>query len=619
MQKRYRVRRVDSAAGYILGIQPPRDDTGIATTGRTMKLDIATRTSLAQRAKLRRRALKISCREIGEIVGVSSASVIQWEKLLPQTTKHDAGWEAALKVPLGWLRNTQLGTLEQGAPTFESVQDAPQTFAQFIMAYCIWHARPSHTERTLSYAELSLREQRIVGIMTRRYGINGEDASTLQAIGDDLGLTRERVRQIEDKARAQFGQVSVPTELTNRLRNAFVGRFPCRLFEIPENVQQLLGEQLSIEGADRFFREVLGERFVNFRSLGGTLPAPPERIIVADDAPDEDIARAVRQASLGMIRQAGAAQVFFVAGSLGALGLAVTPAQVVLCARMFAGFEWLIEDEGWFWYGPGTDNRAKWTALKVLSAANRQVDIEELYGAMARARFSKPGDRIGPAAVSVPMPVLQVLLSKFPEIRRSHFNDFRIAPEIADDASATFLSPTEWMICGAIKQYGGVATRRALTDELVATGRIERITLNMALMSSPVFRRHDRGIWTIAGFSFSHEALQSAQETKRPQIEDGWYNIEVSIPLSAFERGDWFAPAAAQPLLSPGDYQIQGIEGTVRYIVHPVGDPCLKRFAHLVADVGIKVGMPYLFGISATDRMLRLRPLADEEDAEFSA
>jgi DNA-directed RNA polymerase sigma subunit (sigma70/sigma32) len=44
--------------------------------------------------------------------------------------------------------------------------------------------------------------------MVRRYGSEGEESSPLHAIADDLGSTRERVRQIEKKRqRTSIGRV----------------------------------------------------------------------------------------------------------------------------------------------------------------------------------------------------------------------------------------------------------------------------------------------------------------------------------------------------------------------------------------------------------------------------
>jgi RNA polymerase primary sigma factor len=46
-------------------------------------------------------------------------------------------------------------------------------------------------------SELSPREQMI---LDRRFGLTTRDGRTLQELGDEVGVTRERIRQIENKA-----------------------------------------------------------------------------------------------------------------------------------------------------------------------------------------------------------------------------------------------------------------------------------------------------------------------------------------------------------------------------------------------------------------------------------
>jgi RNA polymerase nonessential primary-like sigma factor len=41
-------------------------------------------------------------------------------------------------------------------------------------------------------------------VVERRYGLGGQDATTLEVIAKDLGLTRERVRQIQMEALSQL-------------------------------------------------------------------------------------------------------------------------------------------------------------------------------------------------------------------------------------------------------------------------------------------------------------------------------------------------------------------------------------------------------------------------------
>jgi RNA polymerase primary sigma factor len=52
-------------------------------------------------------------------------------------------------------------------------------------------------------AELGKKEREV---MRLRFGLDGGEAETLQAIGNRLKLSRERVRQIEARAKAKLRQ-----------------------------------------------------------------------------------------------------------------------------------------------------------------------------------------------------------------------------------------------------------------------------------------------------------------------------------------------------------------------------------------------------------------------------
>jgi RNA polymerase primary sigma factor len=45
--------------------------------------------------------------------------------------------------------------------------------------------------------DLPARERKV---LTLRYGLNGDDALSLQEVGDKMGVTRERIRQIESNS-----------------------------------------------------------------------------------------------------------------------------------------------------------------------------------------------------------------------------------------------------------------------------------------------------------------------------------------------------------------------------------------------------------------------------------
>jgi RNA polymerase primary sigma factor len=57
---------------------------------------------------------------------------------------------------------------------------------------------------------LDQMDKREAAVLRLRFGLDGEEPKTLKEIGDCLGLTRERVRQIEGEALAKLGQAMQP-------------------------------------------------------------------------------------------------------------------------------------------------------------------------------------------------------------------------------------------------------------------------------------------------------------------------------------------------------------------------------------------------------------------------
>src|SRR6266487_4232966 len=79
-------------------------------------------------------------------------------------------------------------------------------------------ARPdAATALTLQSAELSEALRRLAPrmrhVLSRRFGLDGEAPQTLEEVGADLGITRERVRQLESRALRELRMVAPGLQL----------------------------------------------------------------------------------------------------------------------------------------------------------------------------------------------------------------------------------------------------------------------------------------------------------------------------------------------------------------------------------------------------------------------
>ena len=579
--------------------------------------------SLGARARARREALGLSRAAIAPLIPTIEINLANWEKSLPRHQKADAGWESALGVAPGWLRSTtdSVPSPQSFVTGFDASVESAIDIMQAVFA---WYSRRRPATRTHDIHALSKSESRSVEILLQRYGAKGEPLSSLQAAGEAHGITRERVRQITESVTSRITDNALPTTLLDHLRIAIEPRLPCTVAKLDSSLRGLLGPHLSIEGVERFAREILGMSVVRIKVTPGAFATT--RMAVRIDAPEDGTLAAIRNVVLAMIRTTGAAQIHYVAGAASeALATGVSPAEVLECCKMHSKFEWLVEADGWFWLGPSTENRVKNCTMKVLCVANRNVDIEELAAAIARVRITRYGpDVVRPYLINAPLPVLKEIVTRFPMVTTLQHNDFRMAERLGsqDGVEEAYLSDTERDIAAVIRGSGGIASRSQLVADLVDSGRVIAITLNMTLDSSPVVRRIDSGLWALCGTTLSPAALGDAytqsvvKRRVRTRVQDGWHLFDVRLPASAVERGDWFVPVGLADILSIGEYAVDGFSDPALFVNTERGNPTLKRFVNQLMAAGLDAQARFCLGVHPDSRKIILSAIETERPPE---
>ncbi len=157
---------------------------------------------LGFRAAQRRKFLGLSREAIGLKLGVSSRAVALWEKSLPKQHmgERELLWEKELEVEAGWLRvDPNVGSIVGDDVSLDLNRYQCKSVADEILCIAAWLSRKAFPRRTVHISDLSKDERRLAEMFSERFGVLGENNTTLQAIANRRGLTRERVRQVVEK------------------------------------------------------------------------------------------------------------------------------------------------------------------------------------------------------------------------------------------------------------------------------------------------------------------------------------------------------------------------------------------------------------------------------------
>lgn len=433
---------------------------------------------------------------------------------------------------------------------------------------------PSHAERNAL-------------VFRARYGGQGDAESTLRAIGEIHGITRERIRQIVDKQLSFLPTTAVLTAQFDALADACQGLAVAAVPEAEEQLRSLLGGTLSLQGAIDYGREVLG------RSLPVQIIRikKGEPVVLAGQLPGWFM-DGVSQ-SKAAIRHCGAAQVNLVwALTMRQHGDWIAPEEFRSIIAHAPGFEWIDEDQAWYWFGvDGSANRVVNRAIDILSNAKGALDIEVIYSGVTRHSRIASSDVAEDAGIWPPMEVVQWVLAKTPALICQQGDDFRLAS--SPDAALEGKKGVAQSIVGELKLRGGLASRSELHEVLVTGLGINAVSFSVALAYSPLLRQVDRGIFAIRGWPINAARLTEAQSrvgtssgalvnyreiSVSSSGDVSWVNTISKSSLTNLYAG---VPSKASLHLDPGEYDADGTTltltenrmiGLIKHVLSQGGD-----------------------------------------------
>lgn len=381
-------------------------------------------------------------------------------------------------------------------------------------------------------------------------------------------MTRERIRQVVEKMTGRLNGITFTTPYFFKLRQLVQDSAPIALSLFNKKHQELLGEKLSLEDADRFSREILGigVATISDRSMWQAGNAIKRMVLPIKDEED-GLVVAVRDAARRMIRSCGAAQIMYVTGMVSeAMNKPVSVTDVRQSIQSIEGMEWIVEDDGWFWFGLDTvNNRAIEVARKVLAIADKRMDVEEIQQAICRSRRLKyVEEKYNTPMIELPRHVLREVLSHIPWLTIVQIDDFILKERIHPEE---ILSQSEFALYNSLKQSGGVASRNTLYKEMVDKKIMSGASFQLLLASSPIIHPFGGSLFILRGWDNSIEAIQRAFQS-RPSSSysatllpdpDGWVEFDLKMTTARFRDLLMDLPSAAMAPIPHGQYSFEGV------------------------------------------------------------
>jgi hypothetical protein len=365
---------------------------------------------------------------------------------------------------------------------------------------------------------LSRAEGERLNALASRFGWNGEEPETLEACGKRLGVTRERLRQIQAWVIARIPKHPVFMPQLDAALNALEKCAPLKLLEASRLLRELKVSRANFHPAAILeTAALLGRETV----LSITETRPGNKVLSRRS--EARMLRLIPMLARRLATKSGVASVFQVQDEAQEHGSDVSEIQV---REIISGANFVFLDDDWFW-APDVKysrNRLHNLTRKLLSVASPQ-DILTLRDGLRRAykwrRFS--GNRYKNLVVP-PVRILLEFYRKCPGFRVE--NEMIHASEPFDPKKE--LSDADYVFVEALRSSpSGMLDRDSLAAACLQRGMNEN-TFNVYTSYSPTLEHVDVNIWKLRGVKVDPTAVEAMRianhlrPRQRRVLQFGW-------------------------------------------------------------------------------------------------
>ncbi|WP_429481919.1 helix-turn-helix domain-containing protein [Paraburkholderia youngii] len=561
------------------------------------------------RARERRDSLSLSRRVVAARLGITIAVLQRWESAgVPVTIKDTqiVAWEEALRVQPGWL----LGKVIVLASNTSAMVESHASDARAAMIEIGVRVAAIHCD---ARAKANLREERgpiYAAMFAQRYGVDAPSVGTTYgAIAKHYGLTEARLCQIIKAMSVTVQGLSIQAPVFSAIREAARAHLPCMIEDLESRILHLLGDGPTIEDVARFCQDVLRAPLFHIerRKVNGNL----EKVVISPEAPESAVEvgghdNAIASAARGMIRAVGVGHL----GLIKTYGIeegwpAEALAKVQPVLERLKGFVWLEDGPSgkrqWFTLEGYEDGRnlVLDSARRILSVCPTPIQVSDVMDAVVRLRSARAIHGIYSPLFDIHAParVIVALLARQPWLALTGTHQSIRAVKSIDPAQT--LPQAELVVCDGLREAGGVASRSALFDALVVSGRLDNASLGLVLRSAPSVARLYRGVYIIRGVQPDPDALvktlreSAARTTARLpiEIEERTGRVSFQIVLNGTKgTNSPVVPVALFPYVQPGTLNVIPGNAQLRVALEAGGKRVLRAFTAVLRERGYQVG-----------------------------